>query len=251
MIFQKKYSNILNGLFYKQVVLCENESDCKFYSALLETVDVHVYQSTLFCAVGGKDQFKIIVPLLNKLKINNLIIADLDLINDKDKLKALLNSINYDCYNQISESHNEFLTLFQEGTDDQIKKQEVIKQEILQLFTEDKYMSDEVANKIRAKLKNINHFKLLKNSGKACIPTGKCVTKYKEIVSFLNDNNIYVVECGEIEKFIPDVVGHGPSWVEEVLEKYPTLNESEYDTVKGFLKKVFKLVKSEEGENDE
>lgn len=246
-----KYSNILNGLFYNQVALCENESDCKFYSALLEMVDVHVYQNTLFCAVGGKDQFKIIVPLLNRLKINSLIIADLDLINDKDKLKALLNSINSDFYDQISESHNEFLTLFQEGTDDQIKKQEVIKQEILQLFNDDKYMSDDVANKIRTKLKNINHFKLLKNSGKSCIPSGKCVAKYKEIVSFLNNNNIYVVECGEIEKFIPDVDGHGPSWVEEVLEKYHTLNEPEYDMAKEFIKKVFKIELSEEGENNE
>lgn len=34
-----KYSNILNGLFYQQIVLCENESDCKFYSAILEAVN--------------------------------------------------------------------------------------------------------------------------------------------------------------------------------------------------------------------
>ncbi|MDQ8843644.1 AAA family ATPase, partial [Streptococcus ruminantium] len=53
-----KYTNILNGLFYKQVVLCENESDCKFYSAILEHEDLTIYQNTLFCAVGGKEQFK-------------------------------------------------------------------------------------------------------------------------------------------------------------------------------------------------
>lgn len=57
-----KYTNILNGLFYNQVILCENESDCKFYSAILEYVDLTTYQNTLFCAVGGKEQFKKIVP---------------------------------------------------------------------------------------------------------------------------------------------------------------------------------------------
>ncbi len=42
-----KYSNILNGLFYNKVVLCENESDCKFYSALLEKLNSDIYQNTL------------------------------------------------------------------------------------------------------------------------------------------------------------------------------------------------------------
>lgn len=75
-----KYTNILNGLFYDQLVLCENESDCKFYSAILESVDLLVYQNTLFCAVGGKDQFKKVVPLLRNLNIQYSVIADIDLI---------------------------------------------------------------------------------------------------------------------------------------------------------------------------
>lgn len=144
-----KYSNILNGLFYSKVVLCENESDCKFYSALLEKLDSDVYQYTLFCAVGGKDQFKIIIPLLNKLKINFLVIADLDLINNRDKLKDLMNSIETNKYNQISSTHNDFLNLFESGTDSQVKKQAVIRDEILSLITDSPYMSDETAIKIR------------------------------------------------------------------------------------------------------
>lgn len=78
-----KYTNILDGLFYNQLVLCENESDCKFYSAILENLDLKTYQNTLFCAVGGKDQFKKVIPLLNKLNIHYSIIADIDLINNK------------------------------------------------------------------------------------------------------------------------------------------------------------------------
>lgn len=78
-----KYSNILNGLFYKKVVLCEDESDCKFYSFILENINPSIYQDTLFCGVGGKDRFKIIIPLLKKLNIEWCVIADLDLINNK------------------------------------------------------------------------------------------------------------------------------------------------------------------------
>lgn len=246
-----KYSNILNGLFYNTVVLCENESDCKFYSALLEKIDNDCYQNTLFCAVGGKDQFKIIIPLLNKLKINFLVIADLDLINNRDKLKDLINSIETNKYNQISSIHNDFLNLFESKTDDQVKKQSEIKEEILSFITDTSYMSDETASKIRQVLKNISHLKLLKNCGKSCLPAGECVQKYNQIINFLNKSNIFVVECGEIERFITEIDGHGSLWVEEVFKKYPTLDEPEYSNAKDFIKKVFKIGMLEEGENNE
>lgn len=246
-----KYSNILNGLFYNTVVLCENESDCKFYSALLEKIDNDCYQNTLFCAVGGKDQFKIIIPLLNKLKINFLVIADLDLINNRDKLKDLINSIETNKYNQISSIHNDFLNLFESKTDDQVKKQSEIKEEILSFITDTPYMSDETASKIRQVLKNISHLKLLKNCGKSCLPAGECVQKYNQIINFLNKSNIFVVECGEIERFITEIDGHGSLWVEEVFKKYPTLDEPEYSNAKDFIKKVFKIGMLEEGENNE
>ncbi len=246
-----KYSNILNGLFYNTVVLCENESDCKFYSALLEKIDNDCYQNTLFCAVGGKDQFKIIISLLNKLKINFLVIADLDLINNRDKLKDLINSIETNKYNQISSIHNDFLNLFESKTDDQVKKQSEIKEEILSFITDTPYMSDETASKIRQVLKNISHLKLLKNCGKSCLPAGECVQKYNQIINFLNKSNIFVVECGEIERFITEIDGHGSLWVEEVFKKYPTLDEPEYSNAKDFIKKVFKIGMLEEGENNE
>lgn len=246
-----KYSNILNGLFYNTVVLCENESDCKFYSALLEKIDNDCYQNTLFCAVGGKDQFKIIIPLLNKLKINFLVIADLDLINNRDKLKDLINSIETNKYNQISSIHNDFLNLFESKTDAQVKKQSEIKEEILSFITDTPYMSDETASKIRQVLKNISHLKLLKNCGKSCLPAGECVQKYNQIINFLNKSNIFVVECGEIERFITEIDGHGSLWVEEVFKKYPTLDEPEYSNAKDFIKKVFKIGMLEEGENNE
>ena len=236
-----KYSNILNGLFYHNVVLCENESDCKFYSAVLDFLNNNVYQNTLFCAVGGKDQFKVIIPLLQKLKINYLIIADLDLIDNKEKLKALLNSIYDGAYNSIKNAHDMFLKLFEEESYSLIKKQKAIKQEIFELFNDDEYMSPETAKKIKNILKNVSSLKLLKSNGKASIPAGVCTEKFDEIINLLNDNNIYVVECGEIENFIPQIALHSDAWVEEVFRRYPTMEESVYDDVKFFLKRIFKM----------
>lgn len=236
-----KFSNILNGLFYKKVIICEDETDCKFYSTILEAVSPEKYQITLFCAVGGKDQFKKVIPLLEGLKIDYAIVADLDLINDKDKLKQLLNSIDGNCYNQIADQHAEFLKEFEEGTNSQVKKQSEIKEEIRKIFDNaksDEYMSDETAKNIRKSLKRINDYALLKSGGTSNIPNGACMTKYRGIHNYLKENHIYLVECGEIENFIPTVEGHGGRWVECVFEQYEDLNNCEFDKAKEFVKSI-------------
>lgn len=157
-----KYTNLLDGLFYNQIVLCENESDCKFYSAILESIDLNIYQNTLFCAVGGKEQFKKIVPLLKALNIKYKIIADIDLISDIESLKQLTNSVTTDCYNEIRVKHKNFLDNFKKETNPKVKTQEEKKTEIIQQFSEDRYMPERVAKKIKLILRDESNLKILK-----------------------------------------------------------------------------------------
>jgi len=236
-----KYTNILDGLFYKQLVMCENESDCKFYSAILENLDLAIYQNTLFCAVGGKDQFKKVVPLLKKLNIQYSIIADIDLINNRSNLKQLVNSIEDDCYNQIEIYHTKFIEEFEKGMNSQVKTQQTIKYEINQMFNEDRYMPDSIAKNIKDILKNISSFKLLKSGGKSILPQGNCMSLFNHIKSFLNEHKVFILECGEIERFVPDVSGHGNTWVEKTFIKYEDIREKVYDEAKQFIKAVFEM----------
>lgn len=236
-----RYTNILDGLFYHQLVLCENESDCKFYSTVLEYLNPSTYQDTLFCAVGGKHQFKKIVPLLNKLNINYCIIADIDLINNDDALMQLMNTIKENCYEWISHKHHRFLENYKKNVTPQVKTQNEIKFEIEESFTNKKYMDDSTAEKIKGILKNISAFALLKSSGKSILPQGECSSLFREIIKFLNDHNVFILECGEIERLVPDVDGHGISWVEKTFEKYPDIGGSVYDEARRFIKSVFRL----------
>lgn len=234
-----KFTNILNGLFYQQVVLCENESDCKFYSAILEHEDITIYQNTLFCAVGGKEQFKKIVPLLKELNIEYKIIADIDLINNIDSLKQLLNSAIPDCYKEIAEQHREFLEKFQNEMDSQVKTQEEIKFKIGKLFTKDKYISSNTVEQIKSLLRDVSSLKLLKTGGKNIIPQGNCVNLFNNINKFLKVNNIFILECGEIERFVPDVSGHGNNWVEKVFTKYKDIDDDVYEEARRFIRNIF------------
>ena len=236
-----KYTNILDGLFYNRLVLCENESDCKFYASILETLNSEIYQNTLFCAVGGKDQFKKIVPLLKQLSIRFSVIADIDLINNKANLKELLNAVSMDSYDAISSKHNDFLVKFNQEMDTQVKTQETIKREINNVFDDDKFISDRAADRIKSILKNISSFKLLKNGGRNIIPQGECVSLFDEINNYLKNNNIFILECGEIERFVPDISGHGNVWLEKVFQVYSDFNDGAYNNAKKFIKTVFNI----------
>lgn len=241
-----KYTNILDGLFYNQLVMCENESDCKFYSAILENLDLTIYQNTLFCAVGGKDQFKKVVPLLKELNIQYSIIADVDLINNRGDLKQLVNTIEADCYKQIETDHTKFIEEFEKGMNSQVKTQETIKNEINQLFSTDTYMPDSIAKNIKDILKNISSFKLLKSGGKDILPQGDCVSLFNQIKEFLKEHKVFILECGEIERFVPDVSGHGNLWVEKTFTKYEDISEEVYDKAKLFIKSVFGICRKDE-----
>lgn len=234
-----KYTNILNGLFYNQVVLCENESDCKFYSSILEYENLTIYQNTLFCAVGGKEQFKKIIPLLKALNIKYKIIADIDLISDIDSLKWLINSVTIDCYNEIKVQHKDFLDNFKKEMNPMVKTQEQKKKEILQQFNEERYMPFHVADNIKNILRDDSNLKILKNGGKNIIPQGKCFDLFNQINNFLKKKNIYMVECGEIERFVPDICGHGNAWVEKTFIKYDDINSNIYDDARNFIRTVF------------
>ena len=92
---------------------------------------------------------------------------------------------------------------------------------------------------MKSLLRDVNNLKLLKTGGKAVIPQGDCVRLFKQIVDFLKENNIYVLECGEIERFVPDISGHGNNWVEKTFTKYEDISADVYDEARKFIRTVF------------
>lgn len=64
---------------------------------------------------------------------------------------------------------------------------------------------------------------------------------FDKINIFLKEHNVFVLECGEIERFVPDVSGHGNAWVEKTFKTYEDIGEEVYDEAKRFIKAVFDI----------
>jgi AAA domain, putative AbiEii toxin, Type IV TA system len=88
------HSNILDGLFHEKVVVCEADTDCRFYSAILRSIHEHHPQTKLvdllFLHCGGKDRIPTVNCALSKVGVPVTVVVDFDILNDGAKLKELV-----------------------------------------------------------------------------------------------------------------------------------------------------------------
>ncbi|MFG2814298.1 ATP-dependent endonuclease [Streptomyces sp. NPDC048410] len=93
-----RYSNVLDGLFHKAVVLAEAERDCKFYSSVLEEWEPGeelpiLPGDVLFVPSGGKDGLPRLARVLRSVRVPVVASPDLDILNDRHKLQVLVRAM--------------------------------------------------------------------------------------------------------------------------------------------------------------
>ena len=231
-----KYSNIMSSLFHKTVVLCESDSDCKLYSV----IDSHIkqedgkYSETLFLHCGGKHRMARTAAGLLALNIDVRLIPDIDVMNNENTFKGIAETfgINWD---SIKTDYN-ILVSNLHSTKERILRTDAktIINQILDAKNS-KELSKKEIESINNAMRTVSKWDNIKHSGEAGIPAGDATNAYKRLKQTLINHKIYLVPVGELEGFVKEVGGHGPNWVNDVLETYPDLNSDVYDQVKEFL----------------
>lgn len=231
-----KYSNIMEGLFHKYVVLCESDSDCQLYS----TVYNHLCDKrghspeALFVHCGGKKRMKQIISYLKSMSVEYRCIPDIDVLDDRTTIKELFESTggNWDI---IDKDYNSFVSSLNGG------KGTIYKKVLQKNFTDrlSSISNDTLSRADLDSLKQLLHpetkWSILKQGGQAVIPSGDGRNAYNRINDELMKHNIFLVPVGELERFIPEVGGHGPSWSSDVIEQYPNMDDRVYDSITAFV----------------
>lgn len=232
-----KYSEILNGLFHSEVIVCESDSDCKLYSAVLSNIKEkeNKYLQTKFVQANGKQRVYKIVSYLMRLGIKAYSILDIDVLSNEDDLKKIVvaHSGKWDDishkYKVLQGNLNESVTNVNRA-DVKLKINEIIN----------------ASNKIELSKSEIKEIEKLmafsskwgkiKQSGESGIPAGEGFNAYTFIRDYLKNIGIIIVPVGELENFVKSIGGHGPEWVSNVLETYQDLNSKEYEEITRFVK---------------
>lgn len=231
-----KYSNIMASLFHKTVVLCESDSDCKLYSI----IESHIkqkegkYSETLFIHCGGKHRMSKIVSALRSLDINVKLIPDIDVLNDQEVFKGIVESFGID-FGSIQSDYNNIVSNLHSPKEKINRNSAKIAINQLLDNSANTYLSSKEIKNIRKEISTISKWDNLKSAGTTALPAGNATASYKTIDQLLKSVGIYIVPVGELECFVKEVGGHGPEWVNKVLETYPDLDDAVYKKITDFI----------------
>lgn len=231
-----KYSNIMSSLFHKSVVLCESDSDCKLYSIIENYIKQSngKFSETLFIHCGGKHRMYKVVTALRGLNINIKLITDIDVMNDENVFKNIVESFGIE-WEKVEEYYNIVISSLH-SQKEKINRNEA-KTNINQIL--DANVTENLSTKELSHIRNlisvVSKWEPLKNSGIAAIPAGDATNAFVKMNKILKDNGIYIVPVGELECFVKVIGGHGPEWVNRVLETYPDLDDKVYSQIKNFI----------------
>ncbi|MDP4532520.1 AAA family ATPase [Marinobacter salarius] len=233
-----RQSNVLDGIFHQGVIVCEADPDCRFYSAVLEEVckSQPKYPDIMFTHCGGKDRMNVAVDALRALDVPVKSICDIDLIRDKGTARKLFEAHGGDW----SDVSRQWDTLQAAVRDLQAEiPRNSAKDRIMEIFdqAEHEALTRSDVKQIQEVLKRASPWKTIKSAGKSVIPSGGAYAAFEEIIRKFSEVGIHVLEVGELEGFVRDVGGHGPKWVNAVLEQY-SLEDQVLQQARDFVHEV-------------
>lgn len=232
-----KYSNIMSGIFHKNVVLCESDSDCRFYAFIENKIKQknNMYSETLYIHCGGKHRIGLIAKTLISLGIEVKLILDLDFLDDIHIVKDVtaICGIDWNCI------ENDFNII-----DKQVKSnsnnisRDALQIEINSILSK-KDNNAPVSNSELEKIKKLfvksSRWQQIKECGVSAFPAGDAKKAFNRINDKLRSGHIYLVPVGELECFVPEIGGHGPEWVNKVIENYPEISDPVYKNAIDFI----------------
>jgi ABC-type Mn2+/Zn2+ transport system ATPase subunit len=87
-------SDVLSALFHEAAILCEGDSDARFYSALLDATKGERRDADVsFYHFGGKDRIASVARALRAVQIPVVVIVDIDILSDQEKFLQLFETL--------------------------------------------------------------------------------------------------------------------------------------------------------------
>lgn len=216
-----RHSNVLSGLFHSKVVICESDSDCRFFSAILSAQYDEVGEiapDVLFIHCGGKHRIPVVIKALKKLNVPLSVVSDFDVLNNINPIKLIFEDLGGTWVEverdwelvkkEIELKRPEFLTI-------DLKKEidDILNSTTERIFPKNK------SSEINRALKKASAWTEAKELGKAYIPSGNATQAFERIQLKFKEKGFFILEVGELECFVKSIGNHGPKWVNEVLTK--------------------------------
>src|SRR5262249_46993389 len=96
-------------------------------------------------------------------------------------------------------------------------------------------LTRQAAERVRGVLNATSPWQEAKLSGKRALPGGQPYVTGEGLLANLEQIGLFVVECGEVERFDPSIDGKGARWVATVLETRDLSRAQELEDARRFV----------------
>jgi predicted ATP-dependent endonuclease of OLD family len=225
-----RYSNILDGLFYNQVVICESESDSMFYQAMISEEDSS--RSVFFTNANGKGQMKKIIDAFKLTGIQIDIIVDIDILMNNETLKKIYESLGGQ-WEEISSKYNQIKTFLDAKT--VAPSRESICELLSPIITSDeKNIKEEDKRILKQAVEKTKNTNVLKTLGIRIFNEDSVINQvFLDLNQKFREKGLHIVPVGELEGFDTEISGHGPKWAIKAIDKFS--NGENYQEAKNFI----------------
>lgn len=225
-------SNIISALFHDSVVICEGESDVRFFETMMDSLyGQENLPDTAFFSCNGKGKIPSILEAVSAAKIPTVVITDFDVLRsarDTLVIYSLLGGNPDDLRADLELFHREV------ETDVYAPKLKTVRSKILEAL--DSLADDQPvpAAKITLLRSIVDHgspWASMKLSGISAIKSQKGYQAAKRLVDKCQEVGFLINDFGELESLCRDVSSQSKSgWLHEVMQKDfkndPSLNNA-------------------------
>ncbi|MCO5989939.1 ATP-binding protein [Actinoallomurus spadix] len=219
-----KYYGILGGLFYQGTVLCEADSDCTYYRAVLDSLEQlpnGMSTSVLslhFTHCGGKDRLPKAVKALRAAEVPVCCVVDIDFLQEDKDFNALVDSCGGDV-EALTPRRNDVLSAVRNHA--RKVRRAVAESEINMVLKAGSAseLSSKELREISKSLRVSSGWREAKLYGRSLF-SGQALISFDILCEELRKIGIFVVEVGELERFHRDVSADNKAvWLRTVLER--------------------------------
>jgi AAA domain, putative AbiEii toxin, Type IV TA system len=241
-----RYSSILDGLFHEKVVVCESDSDCRFYAAVMDAHfetkgEVSRRPDIMFTHCGGKGRLPLVIKSLRELEVPLAVVADFDVLSDEHPLREIVEATG----GQWSDFEQDWKVVKNavDALKPELNSSEIAKEITTILASAQEPMFPPAAKKkIQSILRRSSPWSKAKSVGIQYVPNGQPSQACERLLGALRARGVFVVPVGELEGFSKTASGHGPAWVNEVLKKNLG-NDPELEAARNFVGTVVEVAK--------
>lgn len=237
-----RYSGVFKGIFYRNVIIAESDSDCLFYSALLNTEAVSgaTEPDVLFIHASGKHRMAQLADTLRSLDVPVSVIADIDILNEETAIKNLFEKLG-GVWSDIS-GHWQAIKTGVESTSPPLNAGQVknlVHAELEKVGGLEKFPKENERN-INNIFRSVSPWDAVKRAGRSALRGAQTIGHFDQLVAKVSVRGLWIVPVGELEGFCRSIdARHGPAFAQKVIEERDLESDLELRDAREFVSKIW------------